>query len=47
MREDIDDSVQRSGLSSESYKKLEEASGASELKEVLLEVFEPSAEPDE
>ena len=46
MREELDGSVQRSGLSPESYQKLEEANGAEELKEVLLEIFEPSRNQD-
>lgn len=36
--------VFRGGLSEESYQKLEEASGVSEIQEVLLEIFEPSVE---
>ena len=46
MRESIGNSVQRDGLSPESYKKLEEADGVSELQEVLLEIFEPSSAED-
>ena len=46
IREQMDDSVQRSGLSPESYQKLKDANGASELQEVLLEIFEPSSDED-
>jgi len=50
-RQRVDDlevrSVFRDGMSPESYEELEEAESYEDLKEVLLEVFEPSKESED